>query len=369
MHRRFRGPLRVLVQLIERYFKDGVSHAAAELAFFLLFSIFPLLMVLNSLLGMANFSEVTILDATRFLPDDVQDIVLGYLNYLGSKDAVQPLMVGSALTLYFLSRAVRSIIYSMRRIYRNEPHRGSVGTVMISLILTAGLLLLMGMSILLIVVGQRFLEIITRWFRNEPHRGSVGTVMISLILTAGLLLLMGMSILLIVVGQRFLEIITRWFPMLEAGATRLHYLSYPVAIVIALGFLIVLYSLVPPVHIRRLHYLSYPVAIVIALGFLIVLYSLVPPVHIRWRDALPGAGVSLVGWVVLTRCFAYYVDNMGRYSILYGSIGAIIVLMLWLYLTSTTLILGGVLNWTIWVVTAFCTARSVRLSYSCSGCI
>ena len=120
-----------------------------------------------------------------------------------------------------------------------------------------------------------------------------------------------MSILLIVVGQRFLEIITRWFPMLEAGATRLHYLSYPVAIVIALGFLI-------------------------------VLYSLVPPVHIRWRDALPGAGVSLVGWVVLTRCFAYYVDNMGRYSILYGSIGAIIVLMLWLYLTSTTLILGGV---------------------------
>lgn len=266
MHRRFRGPLRVLVQLIERYFKDGVSHAAAELAFFLLFSIFPLLMVLNSLLGMANFSEVTILDATRFLPDDVQDIVLGYLNYLGSKDAVQPLMVGSALTLYFLSRAVRSIIYSMRRIYRNEPHRGSVGTVVISLILTAGLLLLMGMSILLIVVGQRFLEIITRWF-----------------------------------------------PMLEAGATRLHYLSYPVAIVIALGFLI-------------------------------VLYSLVPPVHIRWRDALPGAGVSLVGWVVLTRCFAYYVDNMGRYSILYGSIGAIIVLMLWLYLTSTTLILGGVLN-------------------------
>ena len=226
MHRRFRGPLRVLVQLIERYFKDGVSHAAAELAFFLLFSIFPLLMVLNSLLGMANFSEVTILDATRFLPDDVQDIVLGYLNYLGSKDAVQPLMVGSALTLYFLSRAVRSIIYSMRRIYRNEPHRGPVGTVMISLILTAGLLLLMGMSILLIVVGQRFLEIITRWF-----------------------------------------------PMLEAGATRLHYLSYPVAIVIALGFLI-------------------------------VLYSLVPPVHIRWRDALPGAGVSLVGWVVLTRCFA-----------------------------------------------------------------
>lgn len=266
MHRRFRGPLRILVQLIERYFKDGVSHAAAELAFFLLFSLFPLLMVLNSLLGMANFSEVTILNATRFLPDDVQNIVVSYLGYLGSKNSMQPLLVGSVLTLYFLSRAVRSIIYSMRRIYRTEPRRGPIGTVITSLVLTAGLLLLIAMSILLIVVGQRFLEIVTRWF-----------------------------------------------PTLEAGATRVHYLSYPVAIVIALAFLM-------------------------------VLYSLVPPVHVRWRDAFPGAGVSLIGWVVLTRCFAYYVDNMGRYSILYGSIGAIIVLMLWLYLTSTTLILGGVLN-------------------------
>lgn len=92
------------------------------------------------------------------------------------------------------------------------------------------------------------------------------------------------------------------------------------------------------------HYLAYPIAIAIALGFLMLMYSLLPPVRVKWREALPGAGVSLVGWVVLTRCFSYYVDHMGRYSLLYGSIGAIIVLMLWLYMTSTTLVLGGVLN-------------------------
>ena len=63
--------LRVPFRLIERYFKDGVAHAAAELAFFLLFSLFPLLMVLNSLLGMANLPEVSVLEMTRFLPDDV----------------------------------------------------------------------------------------------------------------------------------------------------------------------------------------------------------------------------------------------------------------------------------------------------------
>ena len=266
MESRTRRALRVPVQLVERYFKDGVAHAAAELAFFLLFSLFPLLMVLNSLLGLANLSEVTVLEMTRFLPDDVQNIVVSYLNYLGSRDAVQPLLLGSVLTRYFLSRTVRSLMYSMKRIYRSENRRGPVGNVAVSLILTGGLLLLMGMSIFLIVVGRRFLEIVTRWF-----------------------------------------------PMLQTGVTIAHYLAYPIAIAIALGFLM-------------------------------LMYSLLPPVRVKWREALPGAGVSLVGWVVLTRCFSYYVDHMGRYSLLYGSIGAIIVLMLWLYMTSTTLVLGGVLN-------------------------
>lgn len=259
-------PVYIPMRLVERYFKDGVAHAAAELAFFLLFSLFPLLMVLNSLLGLAHLSEVTILNATQFLPADVQQILVNYMTFLGSNDSVRPLLLGSGLTLYFLSRAVRSIMYSMRRIYRCST-------------------------------GHTMLH----------------NLLVSLILTAGLLLLLGASIFLIVVGQEFLQLVMRWFPMLYSG-------------------------------LMLVRYLGYPAAIVIALVFLMLLYRLVPPVRMGWKAALPGACTSLMGWIVLTRCFAYYVDNMARYNILYGSIGALIVLMLWLYLTSTTLILGGVLN-------------------------
>ena len=42
--------------------------------------------------------------------------------------------------------------------------------------------------------------------------------------------------------------------------------------------------------------------------------------------------------------FSYYVANFGRYATLYGSLGAIIVLMLWLYITGMIFILGGELN-------------------------
>ncbi|MBS5165811.1 MAG: YihY/virulence factor BrkB family protein [Butyricicoccus sp.] len=259
-------PVYIPMRLVERYFKDGVAHAAAELAFFLLFSLFPLLMVLNSLLGLAHLSEVTILNATQFLPEDVQQILVNYMTFLGSNDSVRPLLLGSCLTLYFLSRAVRSIMYSMRRIYRCSTDHTMLHNLLVSLVLTGGLLLLLGASIFLIVVGQEFLQLVMRWF-----------------------------------------------PMLYSG-------------------------------LILVRYLGYPAAICIALVFLMLLYRLVPPVRMGWHAALPGACTSLVGWIVLTRCFAYYVDHMGNYNILYGSIGALMVLMLWLYLTSTTLILGGVLN-------------------------
>ncbi|WP_146739886.1 YhjD/YihY/BrkB family envelope integrity protein, partial [Clostridium cochlearium] len=42
--------------------------------------------------------------------------------------------------------------------------------------------------------------------------------------------------------------------------------------------------------------------------------------------------------------FSYYVNNFANYSRVYGSIGAVIVLMVWLYLTSIIIILGGELN-------------------------
>lgn len=265
MKKWMQAKMRLLLQMAERYFTDGVSHAAAELAFFLLFSLFPLLMVLNSLLGMANISDAALLEVTRFLPDDVQNVLLGYLAYLQERESAPPLLIGSIMTLYFLSRAVRSIIYSMSRVYCSK--RG----------------------------------------------GMLHNLFISLILTAGLLLLIGASTFSVVAGQWFVAMVERWFPTMVTQA-------------------------------ELMHYLAYPIAVAIALIFLMLLYSLVPPVRVHWRNALPGACVSLIGWFFLTRCFAYYVDHMGRYSILYGSIGAIIVLMLWLYLTSTTLIMGGVLN-------------------------
>lgn len=54
---------------------------------------------------------------------------------------------------------------------------------------------------------------------------------------------------------------------------------------------------------------------------------------------------SLLSWLVFSIGFAFYVENMGRYSVVYGSIGAAIVLLLWLYFSAITLIMGAELNY------------------------
>ena len=63
-----------------------------------------------------------------------------------------------------------------------------------------------------------------------------------------------------------------------------------------------------------------------------------------WRHILPGALLSTTAWMGYSLFFAYYVDNMGNYSVIYGSIGAIIAFLIWLNWSLTALLFGAVCN-------------------------
>lgn len=62
------------------------------------------------------------------------------------------------------------------------------------------------------------------------------------------------------------------------------------------------------------------------------------------RNILPGTGVALAAWMVVSAAFSFYVENFGRYSIIYGALGTVIVLMMWLNLTAVSLIMGAEVN-------------------------
>ena len=62
------------------------------------------------------------------------------------------------------------------------------------------------------------------------------------------------------------------------------------------------------------------------------------------KALLPGIMAALLAWMVVSVGFSFYVENFANYSVIYGTLGAVIVLMMWLYMTAVILILGAELN-------------------------
>ena len=79
-------------------------------------------------------------------------------------------------------------------------------------------------------------------------------------------------------------------------------------------------------------------------AMLALLYALSLDERQFTRGIWPGVLASLAAWVGLSMLFSLYVERAARYSLIYGSIGTIIVLLLWLYLSATTLIMGAEFN-------------------------
>lgn len=86
------------------------------------------------------------------------------------------------------------------------------------------------------------------------------------------------------------------------------------------------------------------VAIIVMSAVLAGLYQVAPNKHYPFKHVIPGAIFATVVWQLISLGFSFYVSNFGNYSATYGSIGGVIVLMLWLFLTGLALVLGGEIN-------------------------
>ena len=74
------------------------------------------------------------------------------------------------------------------------------------------------------------------------------------------------------------------------------------------------------------------------------IYRWAPAVHKKWKFFSPGAIVGTFLMIVFTIGFSYYVSNFSHYNELYGSISAILILMLLIYFNSLVLLIGFELN-------------------------
>ena len=90
--------------------------------------------------------------------------------------------------------------------------------------------------------------------------------------------------------------------------------------------------------------LRFPLVALVGFFALFFLYALAQDRRRPWRELWPGTMAALAVWLLLSWLYSWYVENIAHYSLLYGSIGAIIVLLIWLYMTAVVLIMGAELN-------------------------
>jgi len=76
----------------------------------------------------------------------------------------------------------------------------------------------------------------------------------------------------------------------------------------------------------------------------ILLYMLTPSRRLSLKEVLPGSAFSALSWILVTTLFSLYINNFADFSKMYGSIGGIIALLVWLYWISIIIMLGGELN-------------------------
>ena len=269
-------PVLFVRDMVQAYGRLGVSRAAAALAYFLILTLFPLLVCVNFFIGLLELDPEAVFSALdSLLPRESLSIILDYLTYVSGIPQSQstPLLLASLFTILLSASAgLRTLLKTMDELYQVR-HVSSLRRVVVSVVLSILFLLTIYLSIVVIFTGD--------WF----------------------------------------------FQLLEAR------LPSPLAELIPLRLLSQLWG-----------WLRYLLLFFCVLLLVLAVYRMGTPPPLRREKkvlrltALLSAG-ALVACSVL---FSWFIGMSSRYSLVYGSLASLIILLVWLYFCGNILLVGAV---------------------------
>jgi membrane protein len=256
-----------IVKMVLRYRNHHISSLASQLAFDMLFSFFPFLILLLTLVGFVNVDPAEVISSLQtIMPEELYELVSTLALQLLQTRNGNLLSFSLLFSLYTASRAFRAVRYGLNRAYNEDEDMNMIKVVILSVLFMMVISFMIIFVLAFLVFGEMISLTLVEWLN--------------------------------------LDIKLFYF---------IRYLRYP----IGLAGMIVVFSAV---------------------------YKLIPSRRIKWREAFPGAVFTSIVWIILSMGFAFYVNNFGKYTDIYGSIGVVIVMMIWLQITSNTILLGGELN-------------------------
>ncbi|HZF54407.1 MAG TPA: YihY/virulence factor BrkB family protein [Polyangiaceae bacterium] len=91
-------------------------------------------------------------------------------------------------------------------------------------------------------------------------------------------------------------------------------------------------------------WLRWPTTILIMMVTVAGLYYILPDVEQRFGLITPGSVVAVVLWLLGSLGFSYYVTHFGAYQVVYGALGSVVVLLLWMWISALAVLLGAEIN-------------------------
>ncbi|NHM31492.1 YihY/virulence factor BrkB family protein [Neobacillus terrae] len=257
----------LLKKLWERIQGDDLPGLSAQLAYFFLLSLFPLLIFLFTLLPYLPIPHQNIMGIIKGIaPKEALALINKNLKTIMSNHSGGLLSFGIIGTIWSASNGINALVRAFNKSYDVKESRSFIVARGMSILLTFGMIFVFLIALLLPVLGK-----------------GIGLFLFSYL---------GLT-------KQFL---TLW------GALR-WLVSALILFVVFTG-----------------------------------LYWIAPNLKMRCKSAIPGAIFATVGWIITSLGFSLYVGHFANYANTYGNIGAIIVLMTWLYLSAFIIIIGGEIN-------------------------
>lgn len=262
------GPVVFVRDIVDVYFDQRVSRSAAELAYFLILTFFPILICVNAFVGSLHLDSVAIMQTLeQFVPAEAAGALTEYLKYITDNQSTAMLIAGITMTLFPASAAFRALMNIMDDIYGRKGYTG-IWQVVASVVFSVLFLVTIYLSLIVLLTGNWFFHVLEKYFH-------------------------------------IINLVANW-----------QWLKYIMLFALVLTFILLVYRLSAPRGKPR------------------------PPV-------LTGGILAAGALVAASMLFSYFIGLSSKYSLVYGSLASVIILLVWLYLCGNILILGNVVNY-VW---------------------
>ena len=255
----------ILKHLYEKIKEDEITGLAAQLAYYFLLSIFPLLIFTITLLPYFPVTTQDIISMLEaYVPSESVKLLESSLSTVMENRNGGLLSFGILATIWSASNGINAIIRALNHAYDVEESRSFIVSRALALVLTVAMIIVVVVSLLLPIFGKMILGVVFDFLGFEPS---------------------------------FMYTLLRW-----------------------------------------------TISIAVTTFVFTMLYWLGPDVKLPIKWAWPGALFSSIGWALSSLAFSFYVNSFANFSSTYGSLGGLIVLMLWFYISGLVIIVGGEIN-------------------------